>query len=263
MALVTVACATGRSEIATPVSWVASSVGHQVTVDGSTVSWRARGPAGAPVVLLVHGSPGSGHNFDDLTADPALETMRVLTIDRPGFGASPGPVDPTLEGQVRALLAVLDAAGVERAVAVGHSLGGSIVARLALDAPHRVVGLVLVAAPLDPAHERLRWYNKVADWRWVRALLPTALRRSNDEMLPLRSELEAMVPLWPGLAVPTVVVHGERDRLVPVDHAGFPAHLAPAAPVETQRVAGLGHLVPWKRPDLIRDAILRLIRDLE
>jgi pimeloyl-ACP methyl ester carboxylesterase len=73
---------------------------------------------------------------------------RVLLVDLPGHGKSgkpPGRYPP--KRLAAGVLDVLDAAGVSRAVVVGNSLGGATAIQLALDAPDRVAGLVLVGAP--------------------------------------------------------------------------------------------------------------------
>lgn len=104
------------------------------------------GPADGSVVLAVHGVTGHGGRWRALV-EAELPDARVLAPDLRGHGRSPSAPPWTLEQHAADLLAVLDAAGVERALLLTHSFGGAIGLHLARTAPHRVHTLVL----LDPA----------------------------------------------------------------------------------------------------------------
>jgi pimeloyl-ACP methyl ester carboxylesterase len=108
--------------------------------------------SGDPPIVLVHGLGSTVTKWRDVL--PALgATRRTMALDLPGFGLSGAPraryTFGFLAGGVRAFL---DAAGVDRAVLVGNSLGGIIAMWLAAAWPERVAGLVLVdaALPLPP-----------------------------------------------------------------------------------------------------------------
>ena len=213
----------------------------------------------APPVVLVHGSPGSWADFLELLRDPSLTARTHLIVpDRPGFGGS-GDGDPetSLASQARLLAPLLERDAKGRpAILVGHSYGGPLIVRLAIDYPTRVAGLILVAGSVDPGLERTRWYQRLARWPPVRALLPRLLRVADDEIRPLEGELEAMLPRWREIHVPVTVIQGDDDALVPRGNADFAERMLVAAPLHMVRVHGMGHLIPWQRPVLIRDAIL-------
>lgn len=129
-----------------------------VARDGTRIAWTSAG-AGAPPVVLTDGIGCAGFIWARL--GPALaKERRVLHWNYRGHGASEPPRDPektTLQECARDLVAVLDAARVERAVLVGHSMGVQVVLDAWRRAPRRVAGLVLVCgAPgrvLDTFHE--------------------------------------------------------------------------------------------------------------
>ena len=115
---------------------------------------RAR-PAGALILdahralrshdlVLLHGQPGSAADWLPLTS-LLPGTLRAVAADRPGYGASPLP-PAGFAGGARAVLADLDARGIQRAVLVGHSYGGGVSLSVARLAPHRVEALVLLAS---------------------------------------------------------------------------------------------------------------------
>ena len=99
--------------------------------------------------VFVHG----GHH-DRSCWQLLLPLMEVpsIAVDLPGRGDRPGKGETiTYEMCARAVLADADAAGFDRFVLVGHSMGGLTISRTALDAPERVAGLVYVAALAPPA----------------------------------------------------------------------------------------------------------------
>ncbi len=219
------------------------------------------GPRDATPVLLIHGSPGSWHDAINLLRDPQLaDHLHLIAVDRPGFGRSePGHLDTSLASQAALLAGVLEAAAPGRAaIVVGHSLGGPVAARLAMDHPRLVRGLVLVAGSIDPDLEVQHWYQKAARWPIVRALVPEDLTLANDEIRPLKAELQKMLPLWSTVRMPVIVIQGDTDGLVPAANADFAQRMLTAAPVHMMRIPKQGHLIPWERPDLMRDAILEL-----
>lgn len=220
------------------------------------------GDPGKVPVVFVHGSPGSWDSFRDFLLDPGLASRAwLVSVDRPGFGGTDaGRAEPSLAAQA-ARIAPLLATLPRPAILVGHSLGGPVIARLAMDYPERVAGLVFLSSPADPEFEKLRWYNHLAAWRWVGRLISPELRTSNREILPLRAELEAMLPLWASIRVPVQVLHGEQDGLVPVANADFLARVLPQA--EVRRLPGAGHLLPWRRSQEVESAVLWMLARVE
>ena len=215
------------------------------------------GTASAPRLILVHGTPGSATGWADYLLDPP-PGMEVLALDRPGFGRSqPEGAVTTLHAQAAAVAALLPSDG-RRAVLLGHSLGGAIVARVAAEHPQRVAALVLVAASLDPALETIHPMQRVGAWPGVRALLPRAIRNANAELMALERELRALEGWLPRISAPVLIVHGTKDDLVPVANVAYmTARLTGSACVTTQLLEGHNHFLPWNSAAVLRDAIRR------
>src|SRR5437764_10502314 len=121
-----------------------------------TVHATIEGPAGAPVVLLLHGLGSCGDDWGPQV--PALiERYRVLVVDLPAHRHSPPTRGvPSIARMAAAVEHVLDGFGIDRAHVVGLSLGGCVALSLALRAPGRVRSLVLINgfARLRPAGVR-------------------------------------------------------------------------------------------------------------
>ena len=233
----------GSTLVATPAS-------------GCTVYSVQSGPDDAPPVLFIHGTPGSWDAFAAYLQMPRLARhYRLISVDRPGFGASAGcGLRPQLNEQADLLAAVLN--GLSPAIIVGHSLGGPIAVQLAADRPEHVEALVLIAGSFDPALETPRWYNRLAGGWPLRHIIPRPMRAANDEVMGLESELEKLRSRWGEVRVPVTVIQGDKDRLVYPANADFAERMLAGQSPRVQRVAGAGHFVLWNQPQRIADAIL-------
>ncbi|MCS7082478.1 MAG: alpha/beta hydrolase [Bacteroidota bacterium] len=108
---------------------------------------RPAGPEHGEPVLLVHGFGGSTVSFEPLLDSLAARGYRCYAVDLLGFGLSdkPNGADYSHPAQARRLVALLDELGLKAVHAVGHSMGGSVLAHLALLAPDRIRSLALIA----------------------------------------------------------------------------------------------------------------------
>lgn len=231
-------------------------------VGGRTIAFAQTGASLGPLILFVHGSPGDWRAFEHFLNDGELKSRaQLIAVDRPGFGNSGfGQPEPSLQRQAALLKPLLDRFGAGRqTILVGHSLGGSVIARMAMDFRDQVGALLLVSPAIDPEVEELRWYNRLAALAPIRLLLPASLDISNREILPLRGELQKMLPLWERVKARVVVIQGKKDRLVSPRNADFAEKVVRRDRLEVQRIPDAGHFVLWERPNLIRAALLRLL----
>lgn len=227
------------------------------------IRFAENGTMTGPLVVMVHGTPGGWDNFDGFLNDEQLTNRaRVVSMDRPGWGGSKigSSVVTNLGEQATAIAAVLRAHPDRRpAILVGHSLGGTIVAKAVLDHPELIDGALIVSASLDPAVEKTTWYQAIGRWKIVRWALSEKLVAADKEIEALPDQLRAMSAGWPTVTTPLIVLQGEKDKLVPIAHATYPSRMAPAAVLETIRLPQQGHFVPWEQPQAMVDAIVRLL----
>lgn len=234
----------------------------EYTIHQRTIHFAEAGEAGGPLVIFVHGSPGSLSAFIDFLADTLLTSRaRVVTTDRPGFGHSTfGIAEPSLARQALCLKPLLETNTSGPVILVGHSLGGPVIARMAMDYPDLVDGLVLVAPSIDPELEpNETWFRAPLATPFLSWILPRSLRASNEEIYQLKPQLNEMLPLWKDIRCPVVVIQGEKDGLVPAGNADFAAKMLVNAPVTILRKPDMGHFVPWTNPELIQEAVLGLL----
>ncbi len=226
-------------------------------VAGLKVHVRDEGPRDDPSpIVLLHGTGSSLHAWEGWAA-ALRDKRRVIRFDLPGFGLT-GPTPDRVYGvdhDIRLTIAILDRLGVARCVLGGNSLGGAVAWRAALAHPARVDKLILVDSGGYPAHPTSMpigfWLLRVPGISWLlqhtlpRSLVVQGLRnvfgdpsRVTQEMIDRSVELtqrtgnrRALVDRFnqrqwgslahriPELKLPTLIVWGGRDRLLPPDDA--------------------------------------------
>jgi len=131
-------------------------------LDHRQMHYISTGGNDLPTVIFFHGSPGSLSAFTHFLKDSTLSSQaRLITIDRPGFGQSNfGWSEKSLKKQSQLLKPILEQSQSNSPVIlVGHSLGGSLIARMAMDFPDLVDGIIMVAPSIDPTLEPEEWYR--------------------------------------------------------------------------------------------------------
>jgi non-heme chloroperoxidase len=195
--------------------------------------------SGVPVVML-HGFTDSCRSFEPVLEHLPL-SIRALSLSQRGHGETdrpPSDYHPAFF--VTDVIAFLDALEIDRAVVVGHCMGGVIAERVAIAHPGRVVALAMLAAPAS-----------------VAANLPEArLEMMVEESLKVparvwRSVLSGLFqvengPYRPRITVPTLIIWGDRDAFIPGSdveaiRAGIPH-------AELLVYAGAGHAMHWETP---------------
>jgi pimeloyl-ACP methyl ester carboxylesterase len=236
-------------------------------IDKRTQHFVATGKEDSPTVVFVHGSPGSLSAFIDFLSDSLLlSRAHLVTIDRPGFGYSNfGKAEPSLKMQAALLQPLLELRKQHRPIIlVGHSLGGPVIARMAMDYPDLVDGLIIVAGSIDPALEpNERWFRVPLATPFFSWLMPLSFKASNDEILETKKELELMLPLWKDIKCPVVILHGMKDKFVPPGNADFAKRMLTNTSVEVVLKEDVNHFIPWTHPEMIQQAILKLLDQIE
>jgi len=230
------------------------------------------GPAGGPLILLLHEGLGSVSLWRTVPARLAALTGRaVLAYSRPGYGQSDGTPLPRpltyMQDEARAVLPhVLDAAGARPVLLVGHSDGASIAAIHAGSCQDpRIAGLVLLAPHFFVEAASLRAIAE-ARRRWETGDLRARLARHHrdpdtaflgwngawlDPGFPRAFDLQ---PEITHIRVPVLVIQGEADpygTIAQVEMLDREAY----CPVEALLLPGVGHAPHLEAPDQVLPAI--------
>jgi pimeloyl-ACP methyl ester carboxylesterase len=116
----------------------------------------------------------------------------------------------------------------------------------------------MVAPSIDPEMERYEWYRtwistKVGGW-----ITPQDIWVSNAEIVPLKQELEEMMPLWNKVKSKSIVIQGTSDMFVPKENAEFARKMLNDTLLEVRYLEDVNHFIPWTHPETIIQALLDL-----
>jgi pimeloyl-ACP methyl ester carboxylesterase len=271
------------------VDW--PSLSRDIEIDGRRVHVVDSGGDGPPL-LFMHGLGGVWQNW--LLNIPAfMATHRCVTFDLPGFGESELPRgELSIAGFARTADAVCDALGIDCPVVLGNSMGGFVGAELALSYATRVAKLVLVSAAglsteyvrREPVLAAARAWAAVTTRagaqtdavirrpRLRRAALQAVVRYPERLSVPLTTELvrgagspgfnDAFRELLSysfrdkleRINVPTLIVWGRNDVLVPVEDAEMFEHLI-GENAHSVIFEDTGHVAMMERPSRFNELV--------
>src|SRR5439155_953667 len=139
--------------------------GRMIEVAGATLNVVDIGPrdAAGPPVVMIHGASSNLEVMRQPLGEMLARNHRVILIDRPGHGWSTRArrEDSTPAIQGRMIDEALENLGVGPVILVVHSWSGALGARMALDYPGRVAGLVMLAPVAYPWRGGVGWYTKL------------------------------------------------------------------------------------------------------
>jgi pimeloyl-ACP methyl ester carboxylesterase len=246
-----------------------SSGPQMVDVGGRSLSMRIEGK-GTPTIVFESGGGNDGSVWASIAADVRRRhDVRTVIYDRAGLGASdPAPLPYTIDDDAAALVTALDRAGVRGdVVLVAHSYGGYIATLVAASDP-RIAGLVLVDAGIPGDLDEAGVERTLARYRpqydTLRQVAPDLARRMIPMMEAYPTTIERVNGVTLSATLPVIdIVADEAWRASAADeersrqaHAAFVA----ASPAREAVVAtGSGHHVMRDRPDVVLEAIARMI----
>ena len=241
-----------------------------------------------PTAVFIHGAQNDHSVWGLQTRYFAHHGFNVLAVDLPGHGRSDGPALDSIEAISAWLLALLDAAGVERAMLVGHSMGSLAALETAGAAPGRVSRLALVGTAypmrvsdvlLDAARtDEGRAIDMVNIWSHsTMSPKPSSPGPGFNVMEGARRLMQRMAARGPELlfhtdfavcnsyaggevaaarvTCPTLLLLGQRDMMTPPKAARLLKDAI--AHARTVEVAASGHSLMTEQPDAVLDALFR------
>ncbi len=226
-----------------------------VDVDGVKISYLEEGQ-GKKNIIFIHGFSGSANNWIEMFPY-LLDEFKIYALDLPGFGSSDKPLDIKFNVRVYAdyILKFMDKLKIEKAIFCGNSLGGAISIKIHLKDSKKVEKLILVnsagyviglsnflyLADGIPIESFLKVLKKfLNDDFYIRSVMKMVFFKQDivDKIFdkyaePLRQEgvVEFIVNLsramddlnikddLPQVEVPTLIIWGEYDKVLPVENA--------------------------------------------
>ena len=277
-----------------PAESLADDDSKFIEINGVNVHYKIYG-AGEPVFILLHGFGASLFSWHEVTT-PLAKYGTVIAYDRPAVGLTERPLEwegespYSQDSQVELVIGLMDALGIEKAILVGNSAGGTISMLTTLKYPERIESLILV----DPAV-----YAGGGAPAWIRPLLGTPQMRHVGPLFARQIQAQGVefiktawhdpskIPqstfdgyqkplqvenwdkaLWEltlssresGLAervsefnLPILVITGDDDRIVPTEQSLRLAEEIPNADLAV--ISQCGHLPHEECPDEFKQAV--------
>jgi len=236
-------------------------------VNGRRMRYVEVGYDSLPLVVFIHGAPSSSAFWSSFLKDSDLLThARLMAVDRPGYGYSGfGKIETSVQRQAEMIADIVQEKKIsdEPIVLLGSSYGGTVAARLGMDYPELVDGIVFQSSSLAPGEETTYWITYPTSHWALSWLLPITFQVANAEKLSHEKELKSMEPLWDRIKAYCTILHGEQDNLIFPSNAFFAKEkLRNAMNVELVLVPDSGHDLTWTQPNLIKESILKTIEVL-
>ena len=238
-----------------------------IDLNGFQMYLEQRGD-GEPL-LLLHGGTGIGADWGLVftAGDPA--GFRVIVPDLRGHGRSTNPSRAFTFRQAAAdVLALLDHLGIARATAIGLSMGAKTLLHVATQQPDRIEAMVLVSAtPYFPAPARAAMAqlstDRFTDAEWAAHRLrhvngDDQIQLLFDQMRALKDHHDDMAftpPLLATITARTLIVHGDRDPLYPVELALEIYRAIPASALWVVPNGGHGPIFGGQAAEFVRVAV--------
>ncbi len=238
-----------------------SLVTETVSIHGFRMHYVKTGADTLPTLLFVHGSPGGWDAFSSYLMDgDLLAKFRMIAIDRPGFGYSEFGEAKNLEQQSQLISPLLTKLNNNKpAYVIGHSLGGPMAVRLAVDNPGYFSGIVLLSASVDPQEEKPEKWRPFLYKTPLKYLVPGAFRPSNQELWYLKKDLVHLKNDFYKITCPVWIIHGEKDDMVPTGNVQYAKKmLVNAQKVTIKMIPGANHFIPWTHFHAIKTVLLSL-----
>lgn len=254
------------------------------------------GAPDAPVLVLLHGFTGSTATWAKFQAQWG-DALTTVAIDAMGHGKSASPNDPnryTMANGIADIVDILDKLNIPQCFLLGYSMGGRMALHMALNAPHRIQGLILESATAGIRTEEEKQARLQSDEKWATLLEKEGMEAFVDhwEQLPLFASQQTLPPevwqgqrerrlrnstkglaaslrgagtaaqdnLWkqlPTLAMPTLLIAGALDK----KFTGIAHEMHPLIPdSELVIVPNAGHAVHLESPDTFGELVGRFIK---
>jgi len=244
-----------------------------MTIAESTIFYLSHQPAQTqyPPLVLVHGAGGSRHDWPQGLQQ--LPDACVLTVDLPGHGESVGPGCTSTLAYARLVCGLLDGLNITRAIIAGHSMGGAIAQEIAIHMPDRAAGLILAGTgsklaveptlPQRIVDEHAAAVDWLTDLSWGVDVPEDVKREGRQRLLSvtpsvlqgdyLACQAFDARPYLEQIAVPTLVLGSDADRMVNLKFSVTLAERIPLARLVT--IKGAGHNFPLEQPSTVISAI--------
>ena len=218
-----------------------------------------------PMLLLIHGAPGSLWGYMNLMDDEDLQKhFHIVSVDRVGYGKSRLKMKKkrkyvtSIATQAKALLPVFNLnRSDQKVIVLGRSYGAPIAAKMVSLVPEKVKELIMVSPVIDPDKEKFYWFSKWGRNALIQLFLPGDFNTATAEKYSHSDELKKLLPIWQNLTVPTTVIQGGNDWIADPSNLDFAKRHIKSKKAQYIFLYNAGHMITYTHLDMIKEMLLR------
>jgi pimeloyl-ACP methyl ester carboxylesterase len=235
-----------------------------VEEDGRKLRYLEIGQDSLPLIMFIHGAPSSSSFWKSMLRDSSLLSQaKLMAVDRPGYGYSGyGQPETSVKRQAAIIAKVLRQKRKQHKSIIlhGSSYGGTVAARLAMDFPDLVDGLLLQSASVMPGREKTYSFSHITETWFLRWMLPGSIHVANAEKLSHKMQLDSMSGLWDRIKSAAIILHGDSDGLIYPENAHYAyERMKNAAFLEIKMLRGRKHDLLWTKRQLLEQSLIKLL----
>ena len=211
-----------------------------------------------PIIVFIHGSIGSSHDFKSYLSDTEFNNKsNLISYDRIGYGIHhTGNAMESIENETELLDELLSGLDKSKIILVGYSYGGPI----ALASINKYKKIILLAPAVYSKVELLPWALNLYKWKVSRWLVPEMWKAASKEKLSHKSDLQKFENQWNKNPSQIISVHGDQDWIVPIENSFYLEENFSSEQFELVTLNNSGHGLVWSNFDEIKKIVLQQLK---
>lgn len=212
-----------------------------------------------PILIFVHGSPGSGMDFKRYLVDSELNAnSNLITYDRVGYSINKTEdVLSGLEQELEVLRQVIPVKDMVKVILIGYSYGGTIVAV----APENFRSKILLAPAIKGEFEPRFWLMNLFHWKITKSFMPRVFNNAAKEKMYHLTEFPTYENKWANSPAQIKSIHGDKDRIVPYKNSLYLRSKYDKDQFKLITIPDGNHGLLWNQFDLIKREIIKEINE--
>ncbi len=251
-----------------------------IIIDGMVISYKIVGQG--PTILILHGWGRGSDSYSQVMESIAKEGYSVVVPDLPGFGKSEPPKEAWgVDKYAQFAFQFSQKLSLTKFYLLGHSFGGQVAFKFAIEHPDRLAGLILCAAAVvrrKPDFKKrmihfvsnmgsmvfsfwpFSMFSTIAGRAFYRILGSGDWRYSKGIMKYVRQKVvrQDLSALTSHVTVPTLIVWGDQDKATPIQDAYTLKDAIPRSSLKV--IPGIGHRVHQEAPDIFIESVVQFLR---
>ncbi len=211
-----------------------------------------------PILIFVHGSPGSAMDFQRYLTDSLLNfRANIIAYERVGYGPkNHGNTPADMEVELGVLHDLIATYPQDKVVLAGYSYGGPIVLASDKNYKYKVAMASAVVGEYEPMFKALSFYK----WKLTRWMLPPKVKAAAKEKYAHLEEFPKYRNKWNKSPAKVINIHGDEDWIVPYKNSEFLEEIFDTEKFTMVKIPGGGHELIWSDFDLIKSQLLKALK---